>query len=69
MEARISDLIEQAGYAGIFPLMLLVTVLRPIQSEAIMPVAGLRAASGGLGRVLPTILRRHTIWHRPRRAP
>lgn len=48
MENWIFDLIEQGGYAGIFLLMLLETVFPPIPSEVIMPVAGLRAASGSL---------------------
>ena len=39
-------LIDASGYAGIFLLMLLETVFPPIPSEVIMPVAGLRAASG-----------------------
>jgi membrane protein DedA with SNARE-associated domain len=39
-------LIDSTGYAGIFLLMLLETVFPPIPSEVVMPVAGLRAASG-----------------------
>jgi len=47
-------LIDSTGYAGIFLLMLLETVFPPIPSEVIMPVAGLRAASGpmSLGGVI-----------------
>jgi len=40
--------IDWSGYAGIFVLMLLETVFPPIPSEVIMPLAGTRAASGGL---------------------
>ena len=39
-------LIDATGYAGIFLLMLLETVFPPIPSEVIMPVAGVRAATG-----------------------
>ena len=39
-------LIDSTGYAGIFLLMLLETVFPPIPSEVVMPVAGLRAATG-----------------------
>ena len=46
MEDWIFELIEQAGYIGIFLLMLLETVFPSIPSEVIMPVAGLSAASG-----------------------
>ena len=39
-------LIDGTGYAGIFLLMMLETVFPPIPSEVIMPVAGVRAATG-----------------------
>ena len=39
-------LIDQTGYVGIFFLMMAETVFPPIPSEVIMPVAGVRAASG-----------------------
>jgi membrane protein DedA with SNARE-associated domain len=47
-------LIDAGGYWGVFALMLLETVFPPIPSEVIMPVAGLRAASGpmSLGGVI-----------------
>jgi membrane protein DedA with SNARE-associated domain len=47
-------LIEQAGLAGVFLLMLLETVFPPIPSEVIMPVAGIVAANGqmSLGGVI-----------------
>jgi membrane protein DedA with SNARE-associated domain len=41
-------LIDETGYVGIFFLMLAETVFPPIPSEVIMPVAGVRAASGPL---------------------
>jgi len=41
-------LVESAGYAGIFLLMLLETVFPPIPSEVIMPVAGVIAQNGEL---------------------
>ena len=37
-------LIDQAGYLGVFFLMLLETLFPPIPSEVIMPIAGMRAA-------------------------
>ncbi|WP_114951895.1 DedA family protein [Sphingosinicella terrae] len=42
-------LIDATGYVGIFLLMLLETVFPPVPSEVIMPVAGVRAASGSMG--------------------
>ncbi len=42
-------LIDATGYVGVFLLMFLETVFPPIPSEVIMPVAGMRAASGPLG--------------------
>lgn len=42
-------LIDATGYVGVFLLMFLETVFPPIPSEVIMPIAGLRAASGPLG--------------------
>ncbi|HVL19619.1 MAG TPA: DedA family protein [Amaricoccus sp.] len=39
-------LIDGTGYAGIFLLMMLETVFPPIPSEVIMPIAGVRAATG-----------------------
>ena len=41
-------LIDETGYLGIGFLMFLETVFPPIPSEVIMPVAGVRAASGPL---------------------
>ena len=48
MDDWIFRLIEQAGLAGVFLLMLLETVFPPIPSEVIMPIAGVRAAQGPL---------------------
>ena len=54
MEDWVVDLIDRTGYFGVFLLMLLETVFPPVPSEVIMPVAGLRAASGqmSLGGVI-----------------
>ena len=54
MDDWIFRLIEQAGLAGVFLLMLLETVFPPIPSEVIMPVAGIVAANGqmSLGGVI-----------------
>lgn len=38
--------IEQAGYLGVFALMLLENLFPPIPSEMIMPLVGFQAASG-----------------------
>lgn len=40
------DLIDAAGYVGVFFLMLAETVFPPIPSEVIMPIAGVRAGQG-----------------------
>ena len=47
-------LIDSTGYLGIYALMLLETVFPPVPSEVIMPIAGVRAASGpmSLGGVI-----------------
>ncbi len=44
-------LIDTTGYFGVFVLMLLETVFPPVPSEVIMPVAGLRAATGPMSLV------------------
>ncbi|MDX9875747.1 MAG: DedA family protein [Spongiibacteraceae bacterium] len=44
----ITQLISQAGYVGIFLLMVLENVFPPIPSELIMPLAGYLAAKGEL---------------------
>lgn len=48
----ITGLIGQAGYLGIFALMLVENVFPPIPSELIMPLAGFNAAQGRLNVVL-----------------
>jgi membrane protein DedA with SNARE-associated domain len=45
----IIQLIDAVGPLGIFFLMLLETIFPPIPSEVIMPLAGMRAASGQFG--------------------
>ena len=45
----IAGFVEQAGYLGIFLLMLLENVFPPLPSELIMPLAGFTAARGSLG--------------------
>ncbi len=47
-------LIDQTGYVGIFFLMFLESVFPPVPSEVIMPIAGVRAARGGLS--LPGVI-------------
>jgi len=51
----ITDLIGQAGYIGIFLLMLAENVFPPIPSELIMPLAGFNAARGELNVILVVI--------------
>lgn len=46
MDDWVFDLVEGAGLAGVFLLMLLETVFPPIPSEVIMPVAGVIASNG-----------------------
>lgn len=46
--------IEDAGYLGVFALMLLETVFPPIPSEVIMPLAGVVASRGSMA--LPLVI-------------
>ncbi len=46
MDSWIVRLVEQGGYAGIFALMLLETLVPPVPSELIMTTAGVAAARG-----------------------
>lgn len=46
------DVINQAGYGGLFALMLLEGVFPPIPSEAILPFAGFSVAQGDLNFLL-----------------
>lgn len=48
MSDWVINLIDETGYLGVFMLMFLETLFPPIPSEVIMPIAGLRAARGGL---------------------
>ena len=48
MSEWVVRLIEQSGYLGVAFLMFLETILPPIPSEVIMPVAGVAAAQGKL---------------------
>lgn len=48
MNGWIVRLIEQSGYLGVGFLMFLETVFPPIPSELIMPIAGVKAATGDL---------------------
>jgi membrane protein DedA with SNARE-associated domain len=47
-------LVDWGGYAGVFLLSLLETIVFPLPSEVILPVAGMRAANGPLG--LPGVI-------------
>ncbi len=42
-------LIDWGGYAGVFLLSLVETIILPLPSELILPIAGMRAANGPLG--------------------
>ena len=48
------QLIDWGGYAGVFLLTLLETMVPPIPSEVVLPLAGMRAAQGSLG--LPCVI-------------
>jgi membrane protein DedA with SNARE-associated domain len=48
MQDWIVRLIDWGGYAGIFLLSLAETIIVPLPSELILPVAGMRAANGPL---------------------
>ena len=48
------QLIDWGGYAGVFLLTLLETMVPPIPSEVVLPLAGMRAAQGALG--LPGVI-------------
>lgn len=49
MEDWVIRLIDGGGYAGVFLLGLAETLILPLPSELILPVAGMRAANGPLG--------------------
>lgn len=47
-------LVDWGGYPGVFLLSLLETIVFPLPSEVILPIAGMRAANGPLG--LPGVI-------------
>ena len=49
MEDWAVRLIDGGGYAGVFLLGLIETLILPLPSELILPMAGMRAANGPLG--------------------
>lgn len=49
MQDWVIRLIEWGGYAGVFLLSLAETIILPLPSELILPIAGMRAANGPLG--------------------
>jgi membrane protein DedA with SNARE-associated domain len=67
-------LIDWGGYPGVFLLCLIETIVPPIPSEVILPLAGMRAANGPLG--LPGVviaatagsMAGNTIWYFAARA-
>ena len=54
MEDWIVRLIDWGGYAGVFLLSLLETLVLPLPSELVLPIAGMRAADGTLA--LPGVI-------------
>lgn len=54
MEDWVIRLIDGGGYAGVFLLGLVETLILPLPSELILPVAGMRAATGPLS--LPGVI-------------
>lgn len=66
--------IDTGGYAGVFALLLFETMFPPMPSEVILPLAGMRAATGPLG--LPGVILAATagamtgnyLWYRIARA-
>lgn len=49
MQDWVIRLIDWGGYAGVFLLSLIETIVLPLPSELILPIAGMRAANGPLG--------------------
>lgn len=54
MQDWVIRLVDWGGYPGVFLLSLLETIVFPLPSEIILPVAGMRAANGPLG--LPGVI-------------
>ena len=48
MQDWVVRLIDWGGYAGVFLLSLIETIILPLPSELILPIAGMRAANGPL---------------------
>ena len=48
MQDWVIRLIDWGGYAGVFLLSLVETIILPLPSELILPIAGMRAANGPL---------------------
>jgi membrane protein DedA with SNARE-associated domain len=69
MQDWVVRLIDWGGYAGIFLLSLAETIIVPLPSELILPVAGMRAANGPLdigGVILASTagsMTGNTIWY------
>ncbi len=69
MEDWVIRLVDWGGYAGVFLLGLIETLVLPLPSEVILPLAGMRAANGPLG--LPGVIAAstagsmtgNTIWY------
>ncbi len=51
MQAQIEEAVTEAGYAGIAAVMAIETVVPPIPSELVLPLAGFQVANGTLGYV------------------
>ena len=74
MQDWVIRLIDWGGYPGVFLLCLIETIVPPIPSEVILPLAGMRAAHGPLG--LPGVviaatagsMTGNTIWYFAARA-
>src|SRR5687768_14536081 len=49
MQDWVVRLVDWGGYAGVFLLSLIETIVLPLPSEVILPIAGMRAANGPLG--------------------
>lgn len=54
MQDWVIRLVDWGGYPGVFLLSLLETIVFPLPSEVILPIAGMRAANGPLG--LPGVI-------------
>lgn len=74
MQDWVIRLVDWGGYPGVFLLSLLETIVFPLPSEVILPIAGMRAANGPLG--LPGVIAAatagsmtgNTLWYLAARA-